>query len=81
MIEIELDQILDLINCADDYGFNKSPLMCSFAEIIKTLTDEDIEKFAKGFLTEEMRKQGYSEEDYEESKERLNNFRTVYMKA
>lgn len=76
-----LDNILDLINCAEDYGFYDDVLLCAFANLMKyQLSDEEIENYAKIFLTPEYTKKGYSEEDYEAAIERLKEFKTTYIK-
>lgn len=79
VVEVEVDDLLDLISAAEDYGYGHSILMCSFADWLEELTDEQIESFARGFLTPEKREQGYGEEDYEGAKEKLERFRSRYM--
>jgi GNAT superfamily N-acetyltransferase len=71
-VEIPLFDILDLIACAEDYGHTNQIIMSTFAEWLgHVLSDEDIEDYAQGYLTEEMRAKGYSEEDYEALKTQL----------
>lgn len=65
--KIELFDILDLINCADTYGHWNSVCQSSLWEWAKPVTLDDIERFSLDLAS----KDGYGEEDYEESKERL----------
>lgn len=53
--------------------------MCSFADWLGELTDQQIEDFASTFLTPGKREQGYGEEDYKAIKYSLNEFRSRYM--
>ena len=69
--------ILDLIVCSVDYGFDDDVLMDAFREMLVTLDNEEIEEYAT--LTEEQKDQGYAEEDMGEWKERLHQFRDKYM--
>jgi hypothetical protein len=74
-IKIKLDQILELISCADDYGYQHDVLFDAFGEIIQyNLTDKEIESYARKI--EAMKP--YSEEDYEVIKERLAKFKEKY---
>jgi len=67
--------ILDLVACAKDYGHNNDVVMCGFAELLESLSDEEIETHAKSLLKDG----GYGEEDYEEMKENLIEFRDEYL--
>jgi hypothetical protein len=76
-IEIEISEILDLVNCAEDYGFEDDVLFDAFAEFLGyKLSNEEIEIFSKSFLKEE----GYGKEDYNQIKKRLFDFKTKYCK-
>lgn len=75
-ITIGIDSILELISCGSDYGFEDEILYDAFAEILGTLSDEEIESYAKHVMNIE----GYGIEDYEQIKERLTDFRKTYMK-
>lgn len=72
-----LDNILDLINCAETYGFDSDMLFDSFAEILEhKLNQEEIQLFAKAIAA----LPGYGEEDYTSAKERLTEFKEKYIK-
>lgn len=75
-ITIGIDSILELISCGSDYGFENEILYDAFSEILGTLSDEEIESYAKHVMNTE----GYDIEDYEEIKERLPDFRKTYIK-
>jgi len=70
-----LDNILDLISCADSYGFEDDVLFTAFGDMLnKKLTNEEIESFARSVEVQD----GYSEEDYQEIKEKLAEFKNKY---
>lgn len=74
-LKIELRDILELITCAEDYGFKDDVLFDSFADMLgRELTDEEIECYARELESLE----GYGEEDYEDVKERLEEFKEQY---
>jgi len=66
--------ILDLVACAKDYGHNNDVVMCGFAELLESLSDEEIEAHAKSILNE-----AYGEGAYGEIKENLIEFRDQYL--
>jgi len=75
----DLHNILDLINCAETYGYGDEVFYDGMFEMIGKVSDGEIEVFAREqFLTDEARKQGYGEEDYENSIERLAELRDKY---
>ena len=75
IIKTTLENILDLISCAVDYGFEKDVLFDAFREMLDSkLTNEEIETYARGVEAME----GYNEEDYEEIRERLADFKNKY---
>lgn len=69
--EIDQDDILDLIACASDYGHTNSILMGTLVAWAWPITDEDIDRRAAWFVSEEAKASGYCEEDAEESRRRL----------
>lgn len=74
-IKTDLENILSLISCASDYGFEDYVLFVAFKEMIGSkLTEEEIEWYARSVEAED----GYSEEDYEAIKERLEDFKNKY---
>jgi hypothetical protein len=75
IIKTTLENILDLITCASDYGFEDDVLFDSFREMLDSkLTNEEIETYSRSVEAME----GYNEEDYEEVKERLRGFKNKY---
>jgi hypothetical protein len=78
---IDQDDILSLIATADDYGHHNSVCMGALVEWAWPITDEDIERYASDFLTDEMKAQGYGQDDYDSVKERLEEARTRYKTA
>ena len=77
-IKTDLDNILSLISCASDYGFDDDVLFEAFADMLgKPITAEEIEWYARSIEAQD----GYQEEDYEAIKERLEDFNEKYFKA
>jgi hypothetical protein len=72
-----LHGVLSIVSCAKYYGHTNQIVMGFFAELIdEHLSDEEIEAYvADEFLSDAGREQGYSEEDADESRERLREFR------
>lgn len=79
-ITTDLFEVLDILYAAEDYGYAKSVLISFLFKLVGKISEEEIEAFAQTFLTEEMRKKGYGEEDYEIIKERLTNYANHYNK-
>lgn len=74
-IKTNLKNILDLIACASDYGFEDEVLFDAFREMLGSkLTNEEIEVHARSVEVME----GYGKEDYEVIKERLKGFKDKY---
>jgi hypothetical protein len=74
-IKIRLGDILSLIACAADYGFEDNVLFDAFRQMLDSkLTNEEIETYARSVEAME----GYSKEDYEAIKERLKYFKNKY---
>ena len=77
VIKTTLDNILDLINVAEDYGFGDDVLLDAFAEMMGyKLSDQDIEKFAKKIQHEK----DCTIEDYNSTFENLMEFKERYCK-
>lgn len=74
-IKIDLENILSLVSCAGDYGFEDNVLFDSFSKMLEgKLTEEEIEWYARLVESQD----GYTEEDYKIIKERLNEFKNKY---
>ena len=75
IIKTTLENILSLIACASDYGFEDDVLFDAFRGMLDSkLTNEEIETYARSVESME----GYSEENYEAIKERLKDFKNKY---
>ena len=75
IIKTTLENILSLIACASDYGFENDVLFDAFREMLDgKLTNEEIETYARSVEAME----GFTNEDYEEIKERLKGFKNKY---
>lgn len=77
-VNVDLDDLLSLIACADDYGYGNPVLMDAFRSWSTPITDEEIEAYAASFLTDEQRARGYGEEDADEARTRLRDFRARF---
>ncbi len=81
VVSVSLDNILGLVFSAEDYGHGGEVFYDTMANMLKyKLSDEEIEAYAKGFLTEDAKAKGYTEEDYENAKHELTTFRDRYCK-
>lgn len=76
-ITTDLHNILDLIVCAEGYGFKDDVLFTAFRDMIHSLSDEEIETFSREMAS----KDGYGDEDYEHAVEQLNEFRDKYLET
>lgn len=78
ILKTTLENILSLISCAADYGFEDDILFDAFWKMMDgKLSDEEIETYARNVEA----KTDYGEEDYEEIKERLINFKNKYYET
>ncbi|MFA5026048.1 MAG: hypothetical protein WC503_06085 [Candidatus Shapirobacteria bacterium] len=80
-ITIPLEELLDLLSCAEDYGFDDDIFYNFVFSYINPLTDEEIEEFAQTFLTEAAIRKGYGEEDYQNIKYKLTKLKETYTHA
>jgi hypothetical protein len=77
-LKVSLDNILSLVSCADDYGFNKQVLMEGLAGMMDyKLSDDEIEQHARDILLED----GFGIEDYQEIKESLIRFKKEFIEV
>ena len=75
-VSVEVDTILSLISCAEDYGFEDDVLFDAFSTMLNTLSDKEIETYARTVEAEG----GYGAEDYIVIKGTLNRFKNKYYK-
>jgi hypothetical protein len=75
-----LNDLLDVVSAAEDYGYGDDVLMDALARWAGPVTDAEIAAFTAGFLTPESRAQGYTEEDRDGAIERLTEWRDRYAR-
>ncbi len=63
-VKTTVSSILDLVNAAEDYGYDSGVMMSALAEISGYVTDEEIKKFCT--LTDENAEHGFTKEEVEE---------------
>ncbi len=80
-IDAILADVLDLVFCAQDYGFDHGILMQTFAKWAGTVTDAQIAAFADTYVTPEQRACGYTEEDRDAAVATLTAWRDKYAKV
>jgi hypothetical protein len=68
---IDQDEVLDLVNCAEDYGHWNSVCMFSLYDFAKPVTDNDIKRYSLSLKDSN----GYGDEDREGAIERLTEWR------
>lgn len=73
-ISIELNEVLDLVAAAVDYGYDEDVLMHTFYKFCEPVTEEEIIKFSELISVAD----GYSEEDGEEVGRRLTAWVSKY---
>lgn len=72
----DVNNILSLVSCAEDYGFARSVLFDAFSDILgNKLSESEIERYAREVESQD----GFGEEDYIEVKERLVEFKEGYI--
>ncbi len=76
----DLSDILDLVHCSSDYGFDKATFFEAMADMTGYVSNEEIQEFADMYLTPENRAHGYCEEDQENALETLTKWRDNYCK-
>lgn len=78
-VNIDITEILNLITCAEDYGFKSEVLFSSFAAMLEKLSDDEIEEYCSYYTSSAGIEAGYSEEDSDNAKEILQQFREDYF--
>ncbi len=80
-VTVQLDDILGLIACAEDYGYGFSTFYGGMADFLnRKLTDEEINNYASWFLSDEAKSKNYAQEDFDTAIKRLTEFRNRYCK-
>jgi len=74
VINVNITEIMSLITVSSDYGFNNNILMQSFADMLKNLSNEEIEMYSSSIGNLD----GYTIEDYRSVKEILLDFKNKY---
>lgn len=73
---IEQLDILDLVNCAEDYGHSNDVCLHALYTWAQPIEDEDIEKYINSLKNED----GYGDEDRNDAKNRLTEWRDKFQK-
>ena len=75
-VQIKVNQILEITSCAEAYGFDNYMFFDCMKELLENkLSDAEIETYSRSVESIE----GYGEEDYEDIKERLTDFKNKYI--
>lgn len=72
IVTTDLNNILSLVHCAEDYGYDDDVFYVAMAEITGRVTDEEIRAYADNL--------GYDEEDAAVAFERLVEWRARYTR-
>lgn len=82
-ISVAVDDILSLVNCAADYGFDRDVFYDACAGWLSALTssefDEEVEAYVTHYMSPDQVALGYGEEDVESARRSLQEFRSRYM--
>ena len=73
-VKTTLHNILSHIVCAIDYGYYDNVLMLDFADMIVTLSEEEIENYIESSKSDQ-----HSEEDYEVWRQRINEWKRNFL--
>lgn len=76
-----LQNVLSLVNCAEDYGHGNSVMMSALAELSGNVTDAEIAEFAAAFMLPEMLARGYGAGDRDAATGRLTEWRDRYCRG
>lgn len=79
-ITTDLENILELIVVAEDYGFGRSIFYSAMFDLVKPLSMEEIQAFADRYNTPEFQEIGYGDEDYENALNTLHELNEQYGK-
>lgn len=74
-LKVDLEEVLDMIICAGDYGHDNCVIMGFFGDAIGELTNSEIEEFVKGYIN----KDGYTKNDRLSYVEELKEYRRKYI--
>ena len=72
-IKTDLENVLSHVCCAIDYGYYDDVLMVDFANLTGEVTDAEIDWYIESNKSKE-----YSQEDYDQWRERLTEWRDKY---
>lgn len=77
---IKQDDILSLIHCAESYGHWNEVCMDALVNWAAPIADEDIQRYASWFISDEGVAQSYTEEDHKDAIDVLTRARSKYQK-
>lgn len=75
-VTVEVNSILDLVNCSEDYGFSDDVFLSAMYDFCGEVSDQDIIGYAQTLTDED----GYSVEDRREACDRLSQWRKKHLK-
>lgn len=75
-VEIGVEDLFGLIHAAEDVGCGE--YIPDLIKLAGGISNEDIEEYANSFLTDEYKAKGYTEEDYEDAKDKLTEYQNRY---
>ena len=78
LVNTPLSEILSLVSCGRDYGFEDEVLFDAFAEWTGWVKDAEIDEYVAWYVSPEASEQGYTQEDADEIAERLVEWRRRY---
>lgn len=78
IIKTDLFNILDLINCAETYGFGDDMFYAAMFDMIKPVGNLEIKEYSETYETPEMEELGYTREDALRVVEHLMKLRDKY---
>lgn len=78
LVNTSLSEILSLVSCGRDYGFEDEVLFDAFAEWTGWVKDYEIDEYVAWYVSPEAAEQGYTQEDADEIAERLVEWRGRY---
>lgn len=78
-VKSDLNDLLRLVDHALDYQYDADHFYEQMANLIKHLSNEEIENYASWYLTEEADEKGYSKIDYDKCRDKLEEFKKQYL--
>jgi hypothetical protein len=81
-VTVEVDDVLSLVACASTYGYADDVFFDGMAGMLdRQCSDEEIEAYAQSFLSDEMKAQGFGEDDAADARSAVTEWRDRYCKS